>query len=308
MLDILRNHGINFIRLRTFVDPWAPFGYASSDGCDGRAEPYNDKEHLVAFAQEIKAAGFGLLVDFQYSDSWTDADSQVIPASWRHINSVSAMANQVRSYTTDVLSALKQANALPEMVQVGNEITGGILSHLPTPQNSCWGDDLTTSPIAGDYNNWDNLATYLKAGVEGVKAVSSDIQIMMHIENTQSVEGMQWWVDNAQSRGVQFDILGLSAYETFQGPSSVWPNIMQTMASLYPNLKFVFAEYNQEITLVNEIMKQLPNNRGLGTFFWEPTRGGDWGEAIFTWNGNTATADPSRFSKLDDFAGKYGLK
>lgn len=308
MLEILKNHSVNAIRLRTFVDPWAQFGYAAADDvCAGRAEPYNDKDHIVAFAQEIKQAGFALLLDLQYSDSWTDADSQVIPEAWRGITTVSGMADQVRSYTQDIISALEQAGARPDIVQIGNEITGGMLSHLPTSESNCWGENLTTSPIAGDYNNWDNLATYLKAGIEGVKAVNSDIQIMMHIENSDSVSGMQWWVDNAQSRGVVFDILGLSVYEPFQGPSTEWNTIMQTMAANYPNLKFIFAEYNQEITLVNEVMKGLPNNRGMGAFFWEPTQSGYWGDGIFTWDGNTATADSAKFSELDNFAAKYGL-
>lgn len=310
MIEILKNHGFNFIRLRTFVDPWAQYGYASSDGddCQGKAEAYNDKAHLIEFATEVKAQGLGLLVNLQYSDTWTDADSQMIPETWRGLGTVEALAAQVRQYTTDVIQALEDAGASPDIVQVGNEITGGMLAHLPTSTTNCYADNLTGSPIAGDYNNWDRLATYLKAGVAGVKAVNPDIQIMMHIENTASLEGVKWWVDNAQARDVTFDILGLSAYETFQGPSSAWSNTLQSLAVAYPALKFSFAEYNQEITLINDIMMALPDNRGIGSFFWEPTRSGFWGEGIFYWEGNSAIAEPTRFSEFDNFAEKYGLK
>lgn len=308
MLEILKNHGVNAIRLRTFVNPGAKYGYAAKDDtCPGRAQPYNDKAHLLAFAKEVKAAGFALLLDLHYSDSWTDPGSQVIPESWRHITSLNEMANQVRAYTTDIVRSLEQIGARPEIVQVGNEITAGMLVHVPTSNSNCWGDNVILNPtVNGSTENWDNLATLLKAGIEGVRNVNSDIKIMLHIENTKSVSGMKWWVDNARQRGVKFDVLGLSAYEPFQGPSSAWNSALQDMAASYPDLKFVFAEYNQNITLINEIMRNLPNNRGLGTFFWEPTQSGDWGTGIFDWSGNTATANSNKFSELDRLATKYG--
>src|SRR5690606_32017909 len=80
ILELLKNHGFNFIRLRTFVDPGAQYGYAyGTGGSCQKAETYNDKDHLVAFAQQVKAAGMGLLVDFHYSDTWADPGKQIIP-------------------------------------------------------------------------------------------------------------------------------------------------------------------------------------------------------------------------------------
>lgn len=315
ILDIFKANGVNFVRMRTFVNPYAPYGYASADNAPGddscfrKQQAYNDKAHLVKYAKEIKEAGLGLLVNIQYSDTWADPNSQIIPEAWRDIDNLPDMAEQVRRYTRDVITDLEDAGAAPDMVQVGNEITAGMLVHIPTDTSNCWGDNVQlNTAVNGSAENWDNFSTLLKAGIQGVGDVNKDIPIMLHIENTASLSGMQWWVDNASQREVNFDVLGLSAYENFHGPIQQWNVNMQAMAQRYPNLQFAFVEYNQQITLINEIMMQLPNGQGLGSFFWEPTRSGAWGEAIFNWEGSTATADQGKFSELNDFAVKYGLK
>ena len=94
MLDLLKAHGFNYVRLRTFVNPLAPYGYGSGDGCNAKTQAYADRDHTVAFAREIKAAGMGLLIDFHYSDTWADPGKQVIPEAWRGAQSPAA-ASQV---------------------------------------------------------------------------------------------------------------------------------------------------------------------------------------------------------------------
>lgn len=126
IFTLLKNHGVNYILLRTFVNPLATAGYASADAvCPGKSEAYNDQAHLIAFAKEVKRAGLGLLVDLQYSDTWTDPAKQIIPEAWRGITSLSAMATQVRTYTREIITALDIAGARPDMVQIGNEATAG---------------------------------------------------------------------------------------------------------------------------------------------------------------------------------------
>ena len=111
LLTLLKSHGFNAVRLRTFVDPLADYGYASDDSCPGKTEAYNDRDHIVAFAQRVKAAGMKLLLDFHYSDTWADPGKQVIPEAWRDIDSIGQLAEQVGEYTTDVLQALGTAGA-----------------------------------------------------------------------------------------------------------------------------------------------------------------------------------------------------
>src|SRR6188768_381669 len=301
LLDVLKNHGFNYIRLRTFVDPGAPYGYASSEnGCSGKSEDYGDQAHVIAFAQQIKAAGLGFLLDFHYSDVWADPGNQIIPEAWRDAPDIDALAALVSDYTKQVLTAAVAAGARPDMVQVGNEITPGMLAHIPGPNTDCWGNNPSSAPVGGSAANWNQLATLLKAGIAAVREVDPSIQVMLHIENTDDLNGVRSWVQNATSRGVEFDVLGLSCYTAFQGQPSVWENTFSQMAAEYPELKFAIAEYNAARTEANTLMKELPNGRGLGTFFWEPTLSGEWGDALFTWQGNQQIAIAEDFAEFDE--------
>lgn len=303
---LLKNHGFNSVRLRTFVDPTAPYGYASSaNGCTGKSEAYGDKEHVIAYGKQAKAEGMGLLVDFHYSDVWADPGNQIIPAAWRNAANIDALATLVKDYTKDFLEDAIREGARPDMVQVGNEITPGMLMHVPGSNTDCWGNSPSGAPFGGATNNWANLGKLLKAGASAVREVDPSILIMLHVENTDELSGVRWWLDNAVDQGVDFDVFGLSCYTAFQGTPSVWKNTFTAIASDHPNLKFVIAEYNPERTQANQIMKDLPG--GLGTFFWEPTQSGEWGDSMFTWQGNTARANASDFEEFDAIAESLGL-
>jgi arabinogalactan endo-1,4-beta-galactosidase len=307
LIDLLKNHGFNYVRLRAFVDPLAAFGYASTaGGCPGKAEAYADTAHTLAFAQQIEAAGLGFLLDLHYSDTWADPNKQVIPEAWRGLGSIEALADQVGAYTTLVLSTLITGGARPDMVQVGNEITPGMLLHVPTEQTDCYGNGSIVSP-GPNGSNWDDLAALLRAGISAVRSVDPTISVMLHIENTDNPPAISEWVENAQARGVEFDVLGLSAYEVFQGPSSAWRGTLLDLAQRFPNLRFAIAEYNPQRRLLNDIMRELPDGRGLGTFFWEPTQGGEWGQPMFTWEGNRATANAADFAEYDQMKIDFGL-
>ncbi|MET0412650.1 MAG: glycosyl hydrolase 53 family protein, partial [Polyangiaceae bacterium] len=308
LLALLANHGFNYVRLRTFVEPSAQYGYASGDGCQARNEPYNDRDHTVAFAREVKAAGLGYLLDLHYSDTWADPGKQVIPEAWREIATLDALAEQVRAYTVDVVAAMVAAGARPDMVQVGNEITPGMLIHVPTATTDCYGNNsVVRQGVNGSAANWDNLATLLRAGIAGVREVDDTIQIMLHVENTESAAGVGSWVRDALERDVDFDVLGLSAYEAFQGPASEWRATLTQLAGEFPELRFAIAEYNPQRRLLNDIMRELPDGRGLGTFFWEPTQSGSWGQALFDFQGNTLLARPADFAEYDQLRSDYGL-
>ncbi len=302
---LLKNHGFNYIRLKTFVDPSAPYGYASSaNGCSGLSESYGDKDHVIAYGQQIKAEGMGFLLDFHYSDVWADPGNQIIPDPWRGASSIEELAGYVSDYTQDVISSAIAAGARPDMVQVGNEITPGMLMHVPGPNTDCWGNYPEAAPIGGDTANWGNLATLLEAGIEAVRSVDPEIEIVMHIENHSAA---QWWVQSALDNGVDFDILGISCYTAFQGPPSDWEASFNQLAAAYPDLDFIIAEYNPDRTAANLIMKNLPNGQGRGTFFWEPTSSGSWGDAMFSWQGNSAVANASDFAEYDAMLPQLGL-
>src|ERR1700733_12523334 len=119
IFQILKNHGFNYVRLRTFVAPLASDGY---DTVRGSTTAYCDVAHTVTMGARAKAAGMGFLLDFHMSDTWADPGHQVIPLAWQS-DSLPELEAQVESYTHSVVSQLVAGNARPDMVQIGNEIT-----------------------------------------------------------------------------------------------------------------------------------------------------------------------------------------
>ena len=284
ILQLLKDHGFNYVRLRTFVDPRAVDGYDKQNG-------FGDLAHTIAFGKRIKAQGMGFFLDFHYSDNWADPGKQCVPVAWQGLTSIGALATAVHDYTLDAVQQLVAAGARPDMVQIGNEITPGMLIHrcdsggLPTGQN----------PVTGSIANWTNLGALLKAGVQGVRDVDAGIKIMLHIDRGGTFNTSRDFITNATAAGVSFDVFGESCYTAYQGQPSAWMSTFTQLAAMFPNLKFVIAEYGPEQRAANDIMFNLPNQQGLGTFNWEPTHAGDWntGHALFSVSGKayTSTAD-----------------
>jgi arabinogalactan endo-1,4-beta-galactosidase len=312
LLELLRGHGFNYVRLRTFVDPTALYGYANPTGEAQfrKSESYCDKVHTLELAQQVKQAGMGFLLDLHYSDNWADPGKQVIPEAWRDAGSLEELAAQVETYTNEVVSALVAGGARPDMVQLGNEITPGLLIHVPAanPDPDQWGNiNKVTNAVNGSAANLDNVARLLAAGVAGVKAVDPSIRIMLHLENTASFPAVRDWVSGVRSRGVELDVLGLSCYTAFQGQPAIWQDTFEQLAASLDDLSFVIAEYNPEATRANRIMADLPDRRGLGTFFWEPTQGGAWGPSLFTFVNGAEHANAEAFAEFDALRGSLGL-
>ena len=313
IFTLLKDHGFNAIRLKTFVSPKAQYGYAAA-GCDHDAEAYADKDHIVAYAQKIKAAGMAFLLDIHYSDNWADPGKQIIPERWRSVQSSDALADSVYAYTLDLMNALKQVGAVPEMVQIGNETTPGILVHVPNSSTNCWGDnvDKASAAIAGDMGTSSgkaNAAKYFKAGIKAVKEVSPNTKTVLHIERIRQANTVTWWMTEIfKNQKVPADVMGFSAYTAYgdKAPDD-WKSLFQTVTSSYPNLEFIVAEYNGgdaenhynfdgSRKRTTEMVKGL--DRWIGTFFWEPTLSGAWGTALFDWKGSNLQANSKAFEEF----------
>ena len=312
VFTLLKDHGFNAIRLKTFVSPKAQYGYAAA-GCEHDAEAYADKDHIVAYAQKIKAAGMAFLLDIHYSDNWADPSKQIIPSRWRSVTSSDAMADSVYNYTYDLLSALKQVGATPTMVQVGNETTPGILMHMPNSSTNCWGDGVDKAPasVGGDMSTSAgkaNAAKYFKAGIRAVKAVSQEIKTVLHIESIRKPNTINWWMTEIfKNQKVPADVMGFSAYTAYDdGPPDNWLNLFKSLSSSYPDLEFIVAEYNGGDSKdtykfdgsrkrTNEMVRGL--DRWIGTFFWEPTLSGAWGAPLFDWDGPDLRANKDAFEE-----------
>jgi arabinogalactan endo-1,4-beta-galactosidase len=305
ILQILKNHGFNFARLRTFVDPSASDGYATMMNV---AQPYCDLANTIDMARRIKAAGLGWELDFHYSDNWADASMQVIPLAWQG-DSLADMVMALGSYTKDAVAQLVSAGVRPDIVQIGNEITPGLL--------------LTPGAVTGSVDNWDNLALFLNAGIDAVHAVDPTIKIMMHLDRGGDNAGTTTWVSAAIAHGVHFDILGEACYTNVQGDPSTWLSNFNSLVTQYPDLKLMIVEYSESADdlsgdvdiwrQANDIVFNLAGKRGLGAFVWEPT---GWQETLFDAQGRTDATDlpnpfllgSPRIALYDQMASDYGLR
>ena len=262
ILAILKQHGFNWIRLRTFYDPRARGGYSPQGYCD--------LTHTLVMARRVKAAGMKLLLDFHYSDTWADPQRQSKPVAWANL-SQPQLERAVHDYTRSVLMALESQGTPPDMVQVGNEINHGILR----PNGAYW-----KAPAS-----WDTFAGLLKAGVSAVRETDPPALVMLHIALGGQNSASRDFLDNALSHGVRFDVIGESYYPKYHGTPAMLRSNLTDLAHRYPQ-RIVVTEYSQpSLRQINDIVHGLPGGKGMGTFIWEPTRWG--GPALFLPNGQT---------------------
>ena len=266
-LQILRNHGYDWIRLRLFHSP--------------SALP-NNLPYTIALAKSAKKLGFKFLLDYHYADDWADPGKQPIPKAWRG-KSHQELVQAVFEYTEQTIAAFREAGVLPDMVQIGNEITNGMLwpdGHLP--------------------ENWDNFAQLVYSGVNGVDAGRGNgprPKIMIHIDRGGDPVGTKAFFDRLNSYDVPYDIIGQSYYPWWHG----------SLNDLRRNLAFMAGHYQKDIVVVeaaynwrpgnylnklapfpespegqrafldelNRAVMETPGGRGKGVFWWEPAVQGD---------------------------------
>jgi beta-galactosidase len=270
-IEILWDHGFNYIRLRIFVDPGHEKGYSP-----GKA--YCGLDSTLSMARRIREAGTKLLLNFHYSDYWADPQQQYKPNRWTELD-FNALKDSVKVYTSDVLLALQRQGTPPAMVQVGNEINHGML----------WPDGHISKP--------DQLAGLLKAGADGVSAVDPDIPVMMHIALGGQNEEAVFWLDNMIARGVTFDIIGLSWYPRWHGTlEDLQANLMDLGSRYHKPLNVV--EYSNYKNEVHDIVFSLPDDLGKGACIWEPL---NWRSGLFNQNEEVIEL----FSVYNEISNKY---
>ena len=215
---VFQRHGANCVRLRLFVQP------------DGKAGVVNDLAYTLDLAKRVKAAGLLFCLDFHYSDTWADPGHQSTPARWQGL-ALAPLADHLRDYTAEVIRAFEDAGIPPDVVQIGNEITNGLL----------W----PTGKIAGEgvpLGGFDRVAALLRAGVAGVRQGVGGRpmpRIMLHIDGGENATKARWFFDNITRRGVPFDLIGLSYYPFYNG----------TLEDLRRTLDFVARTYRKPVVV-----------------------------------------------------------
>ena len=215
-IDIFRKHGVNHVRLRLWHSPSGMSGSLDS---------------VLRLAGRARDAEMGLLLNIHYSDNWADPGKQYRPAVWEGL-SFEELIDSVRIYTASVVSALATAGAVPEIVQIGNEISCGML----------WNDGKVCGTLDRDAR-WRNLAALINAGIAGIRDGAGDgplPRIMIHYDDGGDNGKCRWFFDRLTGAGVEFDIIGLSYYPWWHG----------TLDDLDANIDDLAARYGKEIIVV----------------------------------------------------------
>lgn len=284
-IAILKANGVNTVRLRLWVDPQDASGKTYGGGS-------NNLENTIALAKRVKAQGLKLLLDFHYSDFWTDPGKQFKPKAWEKMD-YPQLKTAIHDYTRDTIARFKKEGVLPDMVQIGNEINGGML----WPEGKSWGQG------GGEF---DRLAGLLNAAIGGLKenlTGGEQVKIMLHLAEGTKNDTFRWWFDEIAKRDVPFDIIGLSMYTYWNGPISALKANMDDISKRY-NKDVIVVEAAYGYTLdncdnaensfqakeekdggypgtvqgqydyIHDLMQSVidvPDHRGKGIFYWEPT-------------------------------------
>jgi len=221
---IFKEAGTNLIRLRLWHNPkWTN---------------YSNYEDVKKAIKRAKEENMNVLLDFHYSDTWTDPSQQKIPAAWENqINNKEILGELLYNYTFETLNNLAKENFLPEIVQVGNEINPMILQ-----------SDELVWPI-----DWDRNSYLINKGIKAVRDISIEqnkkIEVMLHIAQP---ENALWWFKDAAKNGIMdYDWIGLSYYP-------IWSSFK--LDDLETALKTLINTYNKKLMIVETAYPFTLNN------------------------------------------------
>ena len=210
-ISILKKHGANLIRLRLFNNPYSLYGKEYGAGqCD--------LMHLKQNVKYCKENNIDYLLDFFYSDCWADPGKQFMPKEWTSL-SLDELEKHIYEFTFNTLNSLEYK---PSIVEIGNEITNGML----------W-------PI-GHVDNFDNLVRLVNAGIQAVNDFDMNIKTMIHLDNGTNNDLYHNWFDNYYKfNGINFDYIGMSYYPFWNG----------TIQELENNIKDIIKTYRKRVII-----------------------------------------------------------
>ena len=222
LLAIMKSYDVDTIRIRLWNDPWSETGESYGAG-------ENDLKTSLEIAKRVSAAGFGVLLNFHYSDFWADPGKQIKPKAWADYG-VKELEQAVYDYTLESMRTFLDAGVNITMVQVGNELSNGLL----------WPE--------GKVPNYDNIATFVNAGIRAVRKADAAIPVMIHLDNGGNNALYREWFDNFTKRGEDFEIIGLSYYPFWHGSLQMLNDNMNDIAERYGK-DLVIAEVSMGYTM-----------------------------------------------------------
>lgn len=205
LFQILADSGINYIRVRVWVDPYDAEGHGYGGG-------NNDAEAAAEIGKRAAAYGMKLAVDFHYSDFWADPGKQYAPKAWETMTA-EEKGQAIYDYTIESLTSISSAGARIGMVQIGNEINHG---------------------MAGEKEPKAVLALLQQAsGAVREFDRDKDIKIVVHYTNPEDSESLLGQVKTLADAGLDYDVLGISYYSYWHGTMEHMQEVVRQIADEY---------------------------------------------------------------------------
>jgi len=222
LYDVIKRHGVTSIRLRLWNDPFNEKGESYGAGvCD--------IETVLRAARRAVKNGMNWILDFHYSDFWADPARQFIPKAWQDFT-LEQLEKAVYEYTKETLARCKNEALYPAYVQIGNEITNGML----WPVGKVEYDKDTGEPLS-----YANMTRLLKAGVTAARE-SGNAKIILHLERPYDIARYRQWFDAVTAADIDYDIIGVSYYPHWHG----------TIQKIKDNLDDISVRYNKDVIIV----------------------------------------------------------
>lgn len=232
--ELMKDYGLNAIRLRVWVDPSAHGNWCNT-------------ADFVSKARRAAAAGMDIMVDFHYSDWWADPAKQFKPAAWVGLG-LEELKNAFEAHTRSVLLALKEAGITPKWVQVGNEITSGFL--WDKDKNlSCASYDVKSDGVTYA-ENWANIGAFFNIGYKAVKSIFKDTIVIAHIDNGYDRELYDWFFDKLEENGAKWDMIGMSIYPYWAAQTKSGYKADAVISDCIKNISYVAKKYSCDVMIV----------------------------------------------------------
>ena len=229
-LQLFKDEGMNAMRVRLFVNP------SQYTGSDKDPNACQNLEYVKKLGKQIKDAGFDLILDFHYSDTWADPAKQWTPAEWVSLSD-EHLYEKIYEYTKDALTQMCEAGATPDFIQPGNEISYGML----------WGAYNASSSslkkcYLGNSANWNRFTTLLSNAIKACREVCPDAKVILHTERVQQTNVLTNFYTQMKNADIDYDIIGLSYYPAWHGKLSVLESALDAMTNGFPEKDIMIVE------------------------------------------------------------------
>ena len=291
-IKLMKFQGVKVGRIRVWVDP-----------IDGNG----DLDRAIKLAKRLKKANLQICIDFHYSDTWADPGHQTTPAGWS-TTSIDDLEDSVYTYTKRTLRLFKAAGVTPEWVQLGNEITFGMM----WPLGYIDGENVT---------QWQNLSRLHQAATNALREVAPKAKSILHLHPGGDYNWIKWWLEQADQYNItEYDVIGISFYTQWQGDLTNLQSVLDLIAierrqkvlvaeTAYPWTPTTFGNDVIDVShpqltgypytptgqanyvkKIQNMLLALPNNRGLGVWWWEGLATKVEVNSTIVWNGGMANS------------------